>query len=697
MSLPCYYNVYITVEAATLIGLTFVAATSIVYKSMMARKKKSGNAAKSPPPQPPPAPVKAAIEPTKVVDLAGPVQSEASVTTVATVPMIEEADSRPETSPYASPPCTVPFASPMTVPRDILIKSPKLHAAFEDNLPELPEIPEDIGHVLVHYLHTGAYGALKPREPFIPSKQIVELRTSIRAYAAARAYDLPDLMRLAQLQIEKFGEGLPLPSLLEITRDAFPTLSEHDDWFLDYLKSRIRPHLEDPKSILGSDLLDRISGILSPHKVLLRTVLEMFCERIMPRAALTNDMATLDSTKPNSPPPPSSPMSMLQMRSRAIMREETLPARKQTPWPSPDPELASIASSEQKAEPTVGHLELHAPETDHAHTTEFKIEAEPVLNEEDETPWRTAVMPVGHVRQDSGKLFNVEPEFGVGPVYKELDPIPEPSTPEAERPGKRVLREVDSGFWEFSPAELERVKDRAPSVVEILPEPARDLEPVQEMETPEHKQRDDLVDTRDFAAPEANEWENVKPTDVELEAPESLEPVPVPPPTPFTETDLQLSDKSPETVLETTPEQTETVGPEVMSDTSKSQATRTEPDHEEEVQPQPKTETPAKPELLSHDAEPVESSEPKTAEPRVEPEPEPAREPEIQATEPLSAAEPAADTATKPAVSSAEPAPQQEGTKASPESPADCGNPARQRSWKRKLSLRYPVLFGRGM
>ncbi|KAM7209906.1 hypothetical protein V8F06_014709, partial [Rhypophila decipiens] len=181
--------------------------------------------------------------------------------------------------PYASTPCTVPFASPMTVPKDILIKSPKLHAAFEDKLPELPDIPEDIGHVLVHYLHTGTYESLKPKEPFIPSKQIVELKTSIKAYAAARAYDLPELMRLAQLQIEKHGEGLPLPSLLEITRDSFPTLSEHDDWFIDYLKSRIRPHLEDPKSILGSDLLDRISGILSPHKVLLRTVLEMFCER----------------------------------------------------------------------------------------------------------------------------------------------------------------------------------------------------------------------------------------------------------------------------------------------------------------------------------------------------------------------------------------------------------------------------------
>jgi hypothetical protein len=35
----CNLNVYITVEAATLIGLTFVAASSYIFRSIMARKK----------------------------------------------------------------------------------------------------------------------------------------------------------------------------------------------------------------------------------------------------------------------------------------------------------------------------------------------------------------------------------------------------------------------------------------------------------------------------------------------------------------------------------------------------------------------------------------------------------------------------------------------------------------------------------
>jgi hypothetical protein len=234
------------------------------------------------------------------------------------------------------------------VPLDILKKSPKLHAAYESRLPELPAIPEDVGHVLVHYLHTGTYGSLKPKPTDTMSKQICELKTSIQAYAAARAYELPDLMRLAEAKIDKYGEGLPLPALLEVARDAYPTLTEGDDWFLEYLRSRIRPHLKDPKSLLGSNLLDQISSILSPNRVLLRTVLELFCERIVVRlesvtsptaSTIASPITSPGSSRSASPLPPASPRSLLEMRSRSLLGDEFTPARKPvkaTPWPSPD-------------------------------------------------------------------------------------------------------------------------------------------------------------------------------------------------------------------------------------------------------------------------------------------------------------------------------------------------------------------------
>ncbi|KAM7198975.1 hypothetical protein V8F33_004712 [Rhypophila sp. PSN 637] len=721
---PCNFNVYITIEAATLIGLTFFAATSIIVKSIMAKRKKSSNAAKSVTPLPHPPALKAALDSKKVADASGPLQGESSISTLP--PVIEEIDLRPDNSPYASTPCTVPFASPMTVPKDILIKSPKLHAAFEDKLPELPDIPEDIGHVLVHYLHTGTYESLKPKEPFIPSKQIVELKTSIKAYAAARAYDLPELMRLAQQQIEKHGEGLPLPSLLEITRDSFPTLSEHDDWFIDYLKSRIRPHLEDPKSILGSDLLDRISGILSPHKVLLRTVLEMFCERIVPLPKAIANMAHAESARPNAPPPPpASSVALVQTRSKAMTKEDSLPLKKQAaPWPSPDPELASVTSgskdgiSEPAAESVPEHkaVELNterevAPPASVvavAPTTAFRIEAEPVLNHDD--VFNPTVMPINRERKDSGKLLDMAPEWGLGPVIKDIEPVPEPETPERERPGKRILREVDSGFWEFSPSEPEPLPERPPSVVEIFPEleplkevitppePKKEQEPeVAAADAPEPKKDDEFFDKRDFAASHDND---TKDQDKMVEMDHAQDPAPAPIAASGSTTDaVNKAEELVVSALDKVADKAELVGSEIMSDTAKPETSDAKPNSDAEVQPEPQAEIKAEPQLLSDTPQSADSADSKKAEPAVEPKQEPAREPEVSAAESHAALDTGVDTNAKPAVPVPEPAPKQEGTRTvtEPNLIQDLGSAARSKSWKRKLSLRYPVLFGRGM
>jgi hypothetical protein len=46
MPFPCGLNVYITVEAVTLLGFALVAATSIIANATMAKRKKSGSANK---------------------------------------------------------------------------------------------------------------------------------------------------------------------------------------------------------------------------------------------------------------------------------------------------------------------------------------------------------------------------------------------------------------------------------------------------------------------------------------------------------------------------------------------------------------------------------------------------------------------------------------------------------------------------
>jgi len=101
MPFPCGLNIYITVEAVTLIGLAFVAATSLVVNSTMAKKRKSGSG-----PKPTVAlaqqeqnqQAKAAIEPApSAADASGSVQEGALVTTTPPSVM-KEIDARPEVS-----------------------------------------------------------------------------------------------------------------------------------------------------------------------------------------------------------------------------------------------------------------------------------------------------------------------------------------------------------------------------------------------------------------------------------------------------------------------------------------------------------------------------------------------------------------------------------------------------------------------
>ncbi|KAK4174104.1 hypothetical protein QBC36DRAFT_193067 [Triangularia setosa] len=437
----------------------------------------------------------------------------------------QEIDPRPDTSPYASPTCTVPFASPLALPKDVLLKSPRLHAAYEDNLPELPQISDDVGHVLVHYLHTGTYETLKPKSAEDLPRQIAELKTSIQAYAAAKHYDLPELMKLAEAKIERFGEGLPLPSLLEVARDAHPTLSDNDDWFLNFLRVRIRPHLKDPRALRESDLLDQISSILSPNRVLLRTVLEIFCESYVPKPQPApqpqqaqqqsqnqqqQPPSTPSSSRATSPPPaPGTPMSNIDLRSRTISREDSFPtpsSRKSTktasPWPSQDELIGTEGQPESSNE---------------ARSENFL----PILASEQ--------------AQVEEPLAQSKPVF-------ELDPISEtPTVVECDEPAREAFREV-----------VEEIKVKAHEQVhaENLPQgknpefvievPAQQLPPV--LEEKEEVERSGPIPA---LAKQRERADSGKHIDMDPEPVGEFEALPVLQETPISSVPIVISDKMP--------------------------------------------------------------------------------------------------------------------------------------------------------
>lgn len=342
----------------------------------------------------------------------------------------------------------------MVVALDVLKnKAPKLYAAYDSQSPELPTVSEEIGHVIVHYLYTNKYESLKPVGADKLAKQIVELKTAIKVYVLARAYELPDLVRLAERNIEKFGDGMALPTLLEVASDAYPSLVDTDQWFIGYLKKRIRLHLNDASSLLGTDLLNRLSHILSPNKILLRIVLEVCCEQMTnPKQGLASPITTAESSRATS-------------RSRDVSQDE----HKQSPLAD------EVKALEVEAEPEQAQVEVNrAPSELEAETVpESEVVAAVVPKSE------TKAELHGRDRKDSGKELSDELPITLStePVIKELD------TASHDLPYRpRVNREADSGFWEpTTPGEAEASKrhsflelQSAPGVSELSAESEED-------------------------------------------------------------------------------------------------------------------------------------------------------------------------------------------------------------------------------
>ncbi len=534
------------------------------------------------------------------------------------------------------------------MPLDILKKSPKLHAAYEGRLPELPAIPEDVGHVLVHYLHTGTYGSLRPKPTDTLPKQVCELKTSIQAYAAARAYHLPDLMRLAEAKIDKYGDGLPLPALLEVARDAYPTLTEGDSWFLDYLRSRIRPHLKDPKSLLGSNLLDQISSILSPNRVLLRTVLELFCERIVarPESATSPGSSTIASpiTSPGSsravsPLPPPPPMSLLQLRTRAMFQDESPPPRKSlkaTPWPSPDnmseASWATSMSPDQAISETAPPQFEAKPMPEPTPALAPFPELGPVIIDVVPPPGpsimaRPVVEPEPSPPSGPEVKIAIEPDTGAG-VAPEIEI---PAEPDAEAPTKSELELEEETIPEPAIGAPRARKDSGKGI--DLEPPLKELDPIPEL-IPEietefspqsqiHRPVIREADSGFWEAPDVESGKEPAPSLAELE------PVPVPvsvsePAPSLVELEL-VSGSIPETAheLESTTSVKDTAGVEIRDFAASESHIESNTDSQTEAEPIRETDVLVEPLLVLPS---VENSTPETF-PEVIPETQPALEP----------------------------------------------------------------------
>ncbi|KAJ4418425.1 hypothetical protein N0V85_001445 [Neurospora sp. IMI 360204] len=619
----------------------------------MARKKKSGS--------------------TKTPGLPGQPQTQGHL---STVPKKVPIDHRPETSPYASPACNLPFASPMVVALDVLKnKAPKLYAAYDSQSEELPTVSEEIGHVIVHYLYTNKYESLKPQGADKLAKQIVELKTAIKVYVFARAYELPDLVRLAERNIEKFGDGMALPTLLEVTSDAYPSLVDTDQWFIGYLKKRIRLHLNDASSLLGSDLLQRLSHILSPNKILLRIVLEVCYEQMTnPKQGLSSPITSAESSRATS-------------RTRDVSRDE----HKQSPLAEEatpeEPEVEAETAPEVEVNRAPSELEAETvPESEVRELFDDDI-SEPELEAKTETQVVAAVVPEtetkGRDRKDSGKEFNDELPITLStePVIMELDAA---SHDLPLRP--LVNRQADSGFWEpTTPAEEDAKQDKGKAV---------DAE-TEATETPNRQSLHlDAIPENAETVVESTTEDALKITQEEVAVEEETEPQ-------TTEKVEPIPDYPEQEARLTLYQQAETTPADNEVDSSEQQQLADSPADSDERQSEAQHEHELSPAALRDAAKSVVSfavSDDQKAELGVHEEPWASlgADAEIKSTTAdLSGTEPAEPAlVSAPKVSSKIDV---SDKTEEPNSPVHPGMNPRSKSWKRRLSMRVPALFGRGM
>ncbi|OTA90972.1 hypothetical protein M434DRAFT_13572 [Hypoxylon sp. CO27-5] len=195
-----------------------------------------------------------------------------------------EVDARPDTSasPYTSPHATLHFKDgpPLTVPTALLSKYPKLSSCCGWDLSlHLEDIPGDPGHVLVHHILTGMYQCLKPKGSSAYEKHAAEFATSVRAYIVARDYELPVLEELAKGEVERLGRGLQPMQLLDTITEAHPSFRSDDTWFHNYLKSVIKPLIENPLRTLTRATPEYSSQTLSLASVLLKSMIELWREK----------------------------------------------------------------------------------------------------------------------------------------------------------------------------------------------------------------------------------------------------------------------------------------------------------------------------------------------------------------------------------------------------------------------------------
>ncbi|KAL4801654.1 hypothetical protein BDV18DRAFT_71421 [Aspergillus unguis] len=145
---------------------------------------------------------------------------------------------RPLSSPYESPFATLVIGNKeYGLPADFLRKCPQIQQQlFVNPIITMPDIHEDVGHTLVHFLYSGDYETILSPLGESTSDITREYKRSVLTYQASRIYGLTGLEVLAKQKLETLSEEISLLHVLQTTRDVFSRLPQDEAWFPSYIE-----------------------------------------------------------------------------------------------------------------------------------------------------------------------------------------------------------------------------------------------------------------------------------------------------------------------------------------------------------------------------------------------------------------------------------------------------------------------------
>jgi hypothetical protein len=134
-------------------------------------------------------------------------------------------------------------------------------------------------HTLVHFLYTGRYNTLEPRDVGARTA-LSQYKLGTCAYCAAIRYKLPGLAELAKQTMVAEQEHLTILDVLVVAREhAFPLLPEDESWFSSYLEDAIHAAVtKDAELFTRPGFVDQIEGDRRYRQVVMKAIVNSYSQ-----------------------------------------------------------------------------------------------------------------------------------------------------------------------------------------------------------------------------------------------------------------------------------------------------------------------------------------------------------------------------------------------------------------------------------